>query len=76
MKTKTIKKIIARKLIGDNSEISNCSIENTILMKNCKINVQTKIKNSIISNNSEIIQGKISNEEKIFLLGEGTKISL
>jgi glucose-1-phosphate thymidylyltransferase len=62
--------------IGDNSEISNCSIENTILMKNCKIDLQGKIKNSIISNNSEIIQGKISNEEKIFLLGEGTKISL
>ena len=62
--------------IGDNSEISNCSIENTILMKNCRIDLQAEIKNSIISNNSELLQNKISNEEKTFLLGEGTKISL
>ena len=43
-------------------------------MKNCKINSTAKIKNSIIANNSEI---KDENGiQKIFLLGEGSKVSL
>jgi NDP-sugar pyrophosphorylase family protein len=43
-------------------------------MKNCKIHSLTEIKNSIIANNSEILDGK--GIEKVFLLGEGSKISL
>ena len=35
-----------------------------------------KIKNSIISSNSQIVSNDDSGEEKIFLLGEGTKIYL
>ena len=61
--------------IGDNSVISVSSIENSIIMQNCKIDTVTEIKNSIIANNSEI-KGSATNNEKIFLLGEGSKISL
>ena len=61
--------------IGDNSVISVSSIENSIIMQNCKIDTVTEIKNSIIASNSEI-KGSATNNEKIFLLGEGSKISL
>jgi glucose-1-phosphate thymidylyltransferase len=60
--------------LGDNSIISVSLIENSIIMKNCKIHSLTEIKNSIIANNSEILDGK--GIEKVFLLGEGSKISL
>jgi len=60
--------------IGDNSIISASLIQNSIIMKNCKINSTTEIKDSIIANNSEIKDG--STTEKVFLLGEGSKISL
>jgi glucose-1-phosphate thymidylyltransferase len=60
--------------VGDNTTISGTSIENSIIMENCKINSTAKIKNSIIANNSEI---KDENGiKKIFLLGEGSKVSL
>ena len=61
--------------IGDDSQISKCQITNSIVMKNCKINSNQKITNSIIANNSDIIQKEHSESEKIFLLGEGSKIS-
>jgi len=60
--------------IGDNSIISVSSIENSIIMKNCKINSVMDIRDSIISNNSEI-KDQID-DQKVFLLGEGSKISL
>ena len=60
--------------IGDNSIISASLIQNSIIMQNCKINSTTEIKDSIIANNSEIKDG--STTEKVFLLGEGSKISL
>ena len=44
--------------------------------ENCEINSPGKIRDSIISNNSKIIQSDKSTDEKIFLLGEGTKIYL
>ena len=62
--------------IGDNSKISKSNIENTIVMSNCKINYSGKIRDSIISNDSEILQQKDNDSFKVFLLGEGTKISL
>jgi glucose-1-phosphate thymidylyltransferase len=62
--------------IGDNSQLSRCKIINSIIMQNCIIDIKTSIKNSIISNSSEIIQSNQSNDGKVFLLGEGTKISL
>ena len=43
-------------------------------MANCKIDLDMNIRNSIISNNSEITSDNKSNNEKVFLLGEGTKI--
>ena len=66
--------------IGEDSEISNCSIKNSIVMKNCKINLNGKINHSIVADNSEIMENlKTSTDnhvEKTFLLGEGSKISL
>ena len=61
--------------IGDNSIVNVSSIENSIIMENCKINSVTKIKDSIIASNSEINDNSLK-DDKIFLLGEGSKISL
>ena len=62
--------------IGDNSKITQSNIENSIVMSNCIINTPIKIRNSIISSNSNIQIKKDSQDEKIFLLGEGTRIFL
>jgi len=62
--------------IGDNSQLSKCDIENTIVMSNCCIKTNKKIRNSIISYNSSIVTTDEHNNEIIFLLGEGTKIIL
>jgi glucose-1-phosphate thymidylyltransferase len=66
--------------IGQYSEISNCTIQNSIVMKKCKIKSNSKINHSIIADNSEIVENlKTSindHEERTFLLGEGSKISL
>ena len=62
--------------IGNNSIINQGNIENSIIMENCEIDSISKIRDSIISNNSKIIQSDKSTDEKIFLLGEGTKIYL
>lgn len=60
--------------IGDDSKITNCHIENSIIMSGCNISGDFSIKDSIIAFNSEITKSDTTN--KIFLLGEGTKISL
>ena len=62
--------------IGNNSIISQGNIQNSIIMENCQINSPGKIRDSIISNNSKIIQSDKPTGDKIFLLGEGTKIYL
>ena len=61
--------------IGDNTRISKCNLKNSIIMENCDIESDSNIKNSIISKNSKILQKKVD-ENKVFLLGEGTRISL
>ena len=60
--------------VGDDTVISASSIEDSIIMENCKIESSTEIKDSIIANNSEIKDK--DGVKKIFLLGEGSKISL
>ena len=60
--------------IGNNSIISVSLVKNSIIMDNCKISSCTEIKDSIIANNSEIKDE--TNSQKVFLLGEGSKISL
>ena len=60
--------------IGDNSNLSKCNVEDSIIMNDCIINGELRIKNSIIAKHSNILEK--NNNEKIFLLGEGTKISL
>ncbi len=62
--------------IGDNSILSGCDIENSIIMSDCKIECNAKIRQSIISANSHINQNKKNDKEHVFLLGEGTKITL
>ena len=62
--------------IGDNTKITQSNIENSIVMSNCIINSPIKIRNSIISSNSQIQIKKNPQNEKIFLLGEGTRIFL
>ena len=60
--------------IGDNSTLRDCSVSNSIIMSDCLIDGKLEIKNSIIASNSKII--KTEENEKNFLLGEGTQISL
>ena len=62
--------------INNNVELSYCSVKNSIIMPNCIIDCEIKIKNSIISSNSKISKNDSFNDEKILLLGEGTKINL
>ena len=61
--------------IGDDSEIHDCNIQNSILMTNCSITSKIKIRNSILASNSKITVDE-KNDEKTFLLGEGTVLSL
>jgi len=60
--------------VGDNTKLLNCHIENSIIMSGCNIDGNFTIRDSIIAFNSEITKSKTP--DKIFLLGEGTKISL
>tara|TARA_Y100001936_G_C15995241_1_gene624675 strand:+ start:289 stop:1320 length:1032 start_codon:yes stop_codon:yes gene_type:complete len=63
--------------IGDNTIISsNVSIENSIIMANCIIDGGLNIKDSIISANCDLHGNDKDKTRKIFLLGEGTKITL
>ena len=62
--------------IGDHSEICQCKIKDSIVMSNCIIDGDFTIKDSIIALNSRISKNRQNNDEKIFLMGEGTKISL
>jgi len=62
--------------VGDNSKIIQSDIENSIVMSDCIINIPIKIRNSIISSYSQIQSKKNPQNEKIFLLGEGTRIFL
>ena len=61
--------------IGDNSKLSRCDIENSIIMSGCNIDVDIKIRNSIIGFNSKIVKTNNA-DSNVFVLGEGTKISL
>jgi len=60
--------------VGNNTTVAISNIENSIVMENCKINSSAEIKNSIIANNSDIKDDE--GAKKIFLLGEGSKVSL
>ena len=62
--------------IGNNSNLTKCNIEDSIIMAGCIIDCDIKIRKSIISYNSEIIYKKENEDNKVFLLGEGSKISL
>ena len=59
--------------IGDNCDISNTNIDNSIIMSNCKIEENKKISNSIIAYNSQILSKE--NTDVQYFLGEDSKIS-
>ncbi len=60
--------------IGDNSIISSCNIRDSIIMSDCHIDGKFNIENSIISSNAQVKLEQKNN--KVFLLGEGSKIQL
>jgi len=63
--------------IGDNTTISSdVVIENSIIMSGCKIDGGLNIKDSIISASCHLHGNNKDKTKKIFLLGEGTKITL
>jgi len=63
--------------IGDDTIISaDVVIENSIIMSGCKIDGGLNIKDSIISANCHLHGNNKDKTKKIFLLGEGTKITL
>ena len=62
--------------VGNDTKLSHCMVENSIIMSNCSICGKIPIKNSIIASNSYISKENSDNEQKVFLLGEGTKIIL
>jgi len=63
--------------IGDDTMISSdVVIENSIIMSDCKIDGGLNIKDSIISANCHLHGDNKDKTEKVFLLGEGTKIYL
>lgn len=51
-----------------------CDIQDSILMSDCNIKCKIKIRNSIIAYNSSITSNLENTDEKILILGEGTKI--
>jgi glucose-1-phosphate thymidylyltransferase len=63
--------------IGDNTIISSgVVIENSIIMSDCKIDGGLNIRDSIISTNCYLHGNNKDKTKKLFLLGEGTKITL
>jgi len=63
--------------IGDNTIISSdVVIENSIIMSDCKIDGGLNIKDSIISANCHLRGNNKDKTKKVFLFGEGTKITL
>jgi glucose-1-phosphate thymidylyltransferase len=62
--------------IGDNCTLKKCKIQDSIIMNNCTIENDLTLKNSIIAYNSEIKAAAPDNNEKMLLLGEGSKITI
>jgi len=63
--------------IGDNTIISSdVVIENSIIMSDCKIDGGLNIRDSIVSTNCYLHGNNKDKTKKLFLLGEGTKITL
>jgi glucose-1-phosphate thymidylyltransferase len=63
--------------VGDNTVISSdVVIKNSIIMSGCTIDGGLNIKDSIISANCHLHGNNKDKTKKIFLLGEGTKITL
>ena len=63
--------------IGDNTIISSgVVIENSIIMSDCEIDGGLNIRDSIVSANCHLHGNNKDKTKKLFLLGEGTKITL
>ena len=62
--------------VGDNSRLSECAVNNSIIMNDCVVEGKINITKSIIAANSNISFLAESKKDKVFLLGEGTRITL
>lgn len=62
--------------IGDNSRLSGCAVNNSIIMNDCVVEGNINITKSIIATNSNISFLADGGKDKVFLLGEGTRITL
>jgi glucose-1-phosphate thymidylyltransferase len=65
--------------IGNNVNVKQADIENSIIMDNCIIDTPTRIINSIIGNDSRITTmspNSNPNKDNVFLLGERSQVSL
>ena len=62
--------------VGDNSRLSECAVNNSIIMNDCVVEGKINITKSIIAANSNISFLADSRKDKVFLLGEGTRITL
>ena len=61
--------------VGDNSNLKNCIIQDSIIMTNCTIDVKVDFESSIISHGSEIITSDTPDKHQ-FLLGERSQTKL
>ena len=59
--------------VGDGTVLERCTIRDSIIMSGCKVD-NVGVSDSIMSACSSVIGGE--SEERVFLLGEGTKITL
>jgi glucose-1-phosphate thymidylyltransferase len=61
--------------IGDNCKISQCNIQDSIIMENCSINAKINLSNSIIANGSQIDEHHTPKQFQL-LLGERSQLKI
>jgi len=61
--------------IGNNSRISQCNIQDSIIMEDCNINAKINLSNSIIAHDSQIDEHSIPKQYQ-FILGERSQLKV
>jgi glucose-1-phosphate thymidylyltransferase len=61
--------------VGDNCNLKNCNIEESIIMADCGIDAKTDLSSSIIAHGSEITDNQIPKKQQ-FLLGERSNLKI
>ena len=62
-------------LVGNNSVLKNCDIENSIVMNDCKITSKVNITDSIIADGCQV-NDNLQPKKHQFLLGERSEIKI